>query len=598
MSPRRVRFTPVADDPVLPEPVPRLGPVVFSVMFPEREEIADLSGLPCPRLVRALAAALADTTRPKGLAAERSEFRGVLREVSRFVRFVAAATPEFGDELDLDDLEPEILDAYEQKLIADYAEGSSTPYAIMSDLVKLLRHVRDASPTAFDLAFQARLNISAVEAGWRGKPLDAYPPTVFEAFENAALTEVGKIRDRILRGERLAAAGQDPNVHGWRRLENILWYIDRHGPLTPGQRSQAVIKMGGMAALNEHLFLSSVDFLSFQVLIGCQTGMEPECVTQLLAQCLASPSRGFVSLQYLKRRSHGSASKTMRVRDSGNLRSPGGVLRLALRLTQRGRDLTGSKDLWVLVNRLDGTAAGVSAKRNKTSHHRHAWLAAYGIDVLDDRGGKKVKLDLRRLRKSFKSKKYLEAGGILPDFVSGHTPQVAGRHYADIGAHEEIHDQTVEAGLTQALAVALPPPVVLDEDGSRLDEGTAEVSAEVVRDALAGATDVWLSACQDFFNSPYALKKGAACPVPPWVCLECPNAVFTTRHLPALDTIERQREDFSTTEWTARFGIAHERIIKGVLARFRAQQISNAQAIAEADGPRLALPATFLEMIA
>ena len=212
-----------------------------------------------------------------------------------------------------------------------------------------------------------------------------------------------------------------------------------------------------------------------------------------------------------------------------------------------------------------------------------------------------VSLDLRRIRKTYKSRRYLEAGGSCPTSSSGHTTQVAGRHYADIGAHEEIHDQAIEAGLTEALAVALPPPVVLDTDGTRLDSGAADLTPETVRDALSGETDMWLSACKDFFNSPWALKKGAPCPVPPWVCLECPNAVFTSRHLPAvlsaLSSIERQRDELPPAEWTARFGLAHERIITGVLGRFRSPQIELARAIAEADGPRLALPASFIALL-
>jgi hypothetical protein len=77
--------------------------------------------------------------------------------------------------------------------------------------------------------------------------------------------------------------------------------------------------------------------------------------------------------------------------------------------------------------------------------------------------------------------------------------------------------------------------------------------------------------------------------------------VFTSRHLPAvlsiLDTIERQREEFRTAEWTIRFALAHERITTGVLNRFTARQIATAKAIAEADGARLAVPTAFLETI-
>ncbi|MFD0509447.1 hypothetical protein ACFQ0Q_00090 [Streptomyces aureus] len=365
---------------------------------------------------------------------------------------------------------------------------------------------------------------------------------------------------------------------------------------------RGVAANGYVRGVNGHLYLSRRDLLSFHVLLACQMGMEPESIKELKVGCLTNAARGFVSVQYYKRRAGSDPHKSMRIRDGGNLRSPGGVLRLAMRLTKRARELGGYDDLWVSTSCATNALSPASGARVLLSAwDRGRFLAEHGFDAMHDRGGKPVNLDLRRLRKSFKSKQYLQAGGVLPDFATGHTREVAGRHYADIGAHEEIHDQAVEAGLSEALAVHLQPPVVLDEEGGRLDDGGQEVPPQAVRDALSGATDVWLSSCRNFFDSPYSLKKGAACPVPPWVCLECPNAVFTTRHLPAvlsvLGTIEAQRDEFSMAEWTARFAVAHERIVKGVLARFSARQIATAQAIAEADGPRLSLPASFLETL-
>jgi hypothetical protein len=49
-------------------------------------------------------------------------------------------------------------------------------------------------------------------------------------------------------------------------------------------------------------------------------------------------------------------------------------------------------------------------------------------------------------------------------------------------------------------------------------------------------------------------------------------------------------------EWKARFGLATERIIRGIRPKFTAEQIVTARAIAEAAGPALSLPARFLEL--
>ncbi|AUI59010.1 hypothetical protein [Amycolatopsis sp. BJA-103] len=124
---------------------------------------------------------------------------------------------------------------------------------------------------------------------------------------------------------------------------------------------------------------------------------------------------------------------------------------------------------------------------------------------------------------------------MLADFTQGHTTHVAARHYANIPAHDELHDQAVEDGLREALDLALPPPVVLDEDGTRLDAGSGDLPPEQVQALLSRESDVFLASCRAFYDSPFG-AKGKQCPMSLWGCLACPNAVFTTRHLPQAHT--------------------------------------------------------------
>ncbi|MBT2491822.1 hypothetical protein J7E96_25490 [Streptomyces sp. ISL-96] len=602
MSPRRVRFPSAVDTPAAADPVPSIGPVVFTVDLNGSPEHIDLSGLPCPRLTRALATAFAEVISSPGTLRLRSGVRYVAKRVREFIDFTAAALPDSAADLRLSDLEPDLLDAFELHLIAQYEEASKEPYLAMTYLVRLLKQVHEAHPDAFDAAFHARLGYTSASANRATKPLDAYPFPVLDALESAARDDVARIRDRILEGERLAATGRDPHQHGWDRLENVLWHILNHGPLTADDISYKVLRpLGGRKELNGRLYLTALDLVPFLLLLACQTGMEPECIRQLRSDCLASPARGYVSVAYVKRRAAGAAHKTVRVADGGSLRFPGGVIRLALRLTKRTRELIGTDALWC-----DVTAAGQPRAPFDSlygwSAFTQEWMARHGLDNLTDRGGLPVALDLRRVRKTVKSRQYLRAGGALADFASGHTRPVAAKHYADIDAHSETHEQAVEAGLAQALGAALAPPVVLSDDGDRLDDGESELSEQEIESALSGERDVWLASCRDFFASPFARKPGAACPVPAWGCLECPNAVFTSRHLPSLlsflDFLERQREEYPATEWSARFGLAWDRVVHGVRARFSTRQIATAQTIAEADGNRLLLPASFLEVIA
>jgi hypothetical protein len=199
---------------------------------------------------------------------------------------------------------------------------------------------------------------------------------------------------------------------------------------------------------------------------------------------------------------------------------------------------------------------------------------------------------------SVKSRHYLRTGGVLDDFATGHTKQVAASHYADIDAHRELHDHAVETGLRQALEVALPPPVLATGDGAPLsgpDGAAAPLTSAQAHAATSPDQDVFLASCTGFYDSPFARGNASGCPAAVWGCLECPNAVFTQRHLPSLVSfagfLEDQREDLPPLEWQARYGLSHERLTKAILPAFTPAQLD--QARHDPDGP--ALPIHLLE---
>lgn len=598
---RAVRFPAAGELPEALVAVPVIGPIVFSLVFSGRARVIDLSDLPCPRLVRAMAAELAGIGGRDGTVREWTGFAQMVRHLRAFVLFVAAAKAGSAGELGLDDLEPELLAGFEAHVGAGYGRASGEPHAFMRTVVRLLRLAGEAAPGQLSLEMQGRVGFASITAFRpRAKPLDSYPLSVFEAIEAAATADVGKIRERIAAGEHLASLGDDPAAVGWSALANVLCHVVNHGPLTTEHlRIWAVANThGGIRAVNEHLFLSAADLVPFVVLVIIQTGLEPECVKALRTDCLLNPARGFVSISYLKKRARNASHKTMRVPDGGALHFPGGVIRLALRLTARGRGWAGGDLVWNDV-RADGVhqsfGTGGSFERKVAQ-----WAASHRLDRLVDRGGGPLRLDLRRLRKTYKSRQYMRAAGVLEDFTSGHSKQVAAAHYADIEAHREVHEQAIEAGLAQALAVVLPAPVVADEEGRPLGEGEP-LSALQVRAARSAEADVFLASCSNFYASPFARNPGSGCPVAIWGCLECPNAVYTTRHLASLLSfagfMQAQRDELSAREWQARYGLAAERITTGVLPKFSSDQVDTARLIAEADAGLSGLSASVLESI-
>ena len=100
------------------------------------------------------------------------------------------------------------------------------------------------------------------------------------------------------------------------------------------------------------------------------------------------------------------------------------------------------------------------------------------------------------------------------------------------------------------------------------------------------------------WNGDFRLTTGDGCPVAAWGCLECPNAVFTERHLPSLAAfaafLEDQREELDGAQWQARYGTAHHRLTAGIFPAFSpAQHAAARRDSADADGIA-SLPARLL----
>ena len=191
--------------------------------------------------------------------------------------------------------------------------------------------------------------------------------------------------------------------------------------------------------------------------------------------------------------------------------------------------------------------------------------------IVDD-GGRPLKLVLARLRKTHKAEWYRRTNGQMEQFAIGHTAEVAANHYADIPALRALHEETVAAGLQDALDLALIPRVVLPEALMRTAPESAglPVPPDEVIAFLDGSQDLWLASCSGFYASPFS-DKGHPCPVPFWGCLDCGNAVITSRKLPSLiaflSFMVAQRESLHATDWTAKFGRAHRRIAEQISSR-------------------------------
>ena len=463
-----------------------------------------------------------------------------------------------------------------------------------------------ADPAVLHPAMPARLRFGLAATPYHPATADAvnaYPPQVAAALREACRKQVREAVRRItVTGEALLARGGDPRERGWGDQANLLWEIERRGVLSPEDLAAASgrsLHWAGrqrLPELHRLLYPTELDLAALAILFALDTGLEPDSLRNLTTDCRKNPARGYVEVEYLKPRRHGHEWNRMRVRD-GNATTPGGLLRLALRLTRRVRAHAGGQDtaLWVIYQPRNRRISRSSLQ----SHDRSGAAALVRQHGLTDADGKPLIVELRRLRKTYKAEFYLATGGQLPLLARGHSRQVAAARYADIPALRHVHEGAVADGLAEGLAEALQLRVLSPAEEQLLardPQQAPEVAGIEPAQAgllLAGELDLWLSACRDFTGSPFA-APGKPCPVAFWSCLDCPNAIITSRKLPAilafLDHIEGQREALSADAWAQLHGGTRERILTQILPAFPADLITEARAIAEADNPLNNLP--------
>jgi len=559
------------------------------------EQVIDLSDWPHPAFTIAMAPLLQEHIRQLGPAPIGRTLYCKVLELRTFWRFLDTTGTTLSG---LDDVTANLIDRYEGWL---GQSGKSEQYLrrVLSHLIALMRLAAEAHPGRFPPALEQRLSWLGGGEFIRSRPRDAYSSGVAAALRTAARKQVADATARILLGDAMPSPRADiaarPRLLGF--YIDVLADLARDGALTAREPRFRLLKCGlqnnrlpGLSSemLHGALHLTRFDLIAFLVLLSLDTGMEIECLKSLKADCLRNPSRGYVEIEYCKRRARGAEWKHLRVRD-GASSTPGAMIRQVIGLTARARRHLGTDALWAWW---DGYKLAEARNSRKCVE---AFVTRHGL-AGDD--GHPLKLDLSRLRKTNKAERYLRTQGQLDDFAVGHSISIAANHYADIPALRHVHERTIADALHDALGAALLPTLVPPamEDAVRADPLSADlpVAADQVPALLDGEEDVWLASCGGFYASPFG-SAGEPCPTPFWGCLECKNAVITARKLPALIAFDmfmiEQRAAMDAAAWTARFGRAHHRIAEQIIPAFPPQVVIEARAAAiDAGSTLLYLP--------
>ncbi|WP_095084959.1 hypothetical protein [Mesorhizobium sophorae] len=586
----------------LPDPEGEAGAAIaslrFTVTLADRSVTIDLMTLSGrTALARTFAGALWRACQVGGPAGSISTASAYANALKTFWRYLDSTRPRVAS---LSDVNAACIDGFD----AWMEESGLHPnhrLQRMSKVLNLLRLAEAAEPGRLPPDASRRLMYTSDRPGVRARPRDAYGDYIATALRTAARTDLAAIIRRFAEADRIPTVDVvDRNEALATAHEAAMALIDAEGVI--GHRHPLFTRLYTLRResglpndrlihdLHGRRHLIAADLVPLIVLISLDTGLEIEAIKELRADCLKNPAGGYVEIEYCKRRARGAEWKRLRVRDGGSS-TPGGLLRKVLQWTEPARSRLVTDTLWVHCAWGRLTPRVLSMKETAAS-----WVRRHGIA---DEQGQPLRLNLTRLRKTHKAAWYRRTGGQLDRFAVGHTVAVAANHYADIPALRHLHEATVADAMSDALDAAMRPCVLSSEEEAAVradpDQATGLpiAGAAAVNALLGSEQDVWLASCSGFYASPFG-AQGEACPSPFWGCLECSNAVITSRKLPALlaflGFIRAQRQVLSEADWITKFAKVHGRIADQILPRFADVEIEEARRIATSDPTLIYLP--------
>lgn len=544
------------------------------------EFVVDLCSWSHPSLVAEIAPLMRERIRQTGPTPIGRSVQRIVLYLRRFWLFLDAR--EIGLQ-GLDDITVELINDYEGWLEQN-AGSRLFQRHLLAALISVLRIAVEVRPGVLTPDVVSRLRYLGHGDSGGSRPRDAYSSGIAEALRTAARAQIAEARQRIALSDNVPPPppGVDACVRLRAHHDAVIAEIMRSGQIeTRHPAFKRFVNLATYRKVDRRIemphrgfHLTTIDLAAFLVLLSLETGMEMECLIRLKADCLRNATKGYVEIEYHKRRARGSEWKRLRVRD-GSSATPGGLVRMAVALTERARRHAGSDRLWVLW-----TIDGLRPASEEGGQGIAAFVERY--QLVDDDGAP-LQLRLSRLRKTHKAEWYRHTNGQLEQFAVGHSIGVAARHYADIPALRHVHEQTLAAAFHDALDAALKPRIAASgrEDIVVRQQDVPPATEE---------QDVWLARCGSFYESPFG-EAGKPCPTPFWGCLECENAVITERKLPALIAFQSfmadQRAALNAEEWSIKFGRPWHRITNQILPAFAPQIVEAARANIAAEGTTL-----------
>lgn len=443
-------------------------------------------------------------------------------------------------------------------------------------------------------------------SAWEGLPLDEFSNDERLQLEQACRMIVRDTEERLARGDSLLRAGRDPRLHGWDRVDNLLWAL-RNLPYEESFRSHLIGKsrlLDGrlvdeqsgvnrdsglkarplLKAVGAYLAPDNEYLLAVRVLLHLQTGWSPEESSRLL--------RSDIEFGDESVRVRATKLRAQRIRWH-TLPSPqqrpwgwkaGDLFRRAADAMRHAHELTPDEPLfWV---------AGIRPARDRRDgeYPDYAVRARYfnsgsSLRKLIERHDLTISQphDMRRLRKTVKSARAALLGTLNGAAGDDHAIEVFRGHYAQTTTVHTIAAQTVLRAQRKVLERASNGPTFIDATAtdiaaSPIQSDTTQLATSVAKESPT-EQQLTLSACRNPYDPPVG-EAGSLCHASPSMCLQCRNAVIFRDHLPRLIVYRDVLDDIEKTmppiQFSEVYGQQHANL-DAILAQFPSDQIESAR---------------------
>jgi hypothetical protein len=409
---------------------------------------------------------------------------------------------------------------------------------------------------------------------------DRTPHSPYSEGEWVRLTEVCRrvVKREFQRfKEAMAAAerGQDPYVGGW-RVDNVRWAMTNWGPTKAA--SVVTWRAGHPSGLRQKefpyalardapvVFPDTWTVIAYRLLLGVYTGIVPDGLADLGLGDVNWAGDSTVLLDYVK----GRTAPENLVLSTRATR----LLQQWLEHSAPSRRFAPDhlKDaLWLRY-----VASGARwVTKQQTSETIRAW--AHNAELLDDKGGP-LPIHRHRIRTThgaIRDRRHWK-GSRRSTIDPNRSPRVEGDNYLTLGtkAQREMVNDIIADAQMDMMRRAQPPMVLTEESVAALvrdypaQVAALELTDEVLAELVGGQRDVFSASCGDQMSGLHG-PKGKPCPARPWVCLACPLALFTPRHLPNLLRLRAffsaMWQQMAAAEFMPLFGFYSQRL-DGILA--------------------------------